>query len=315
MRAVRYHSTRPACDLFLEDVAVPTPAAGEVVVRVRSASLNPVDWKIATGKFRLLVKGGLPRTMGSDFAGDVAAVGSGVAGFRAGEPVWGFIDPFKQPEGTFAEFCAVPAASVFPRPAGVSCRDAAALACVGVTAVRMCDLAEVSPGKSVLVNGASGGVGHVAVQVAKARGARVTAVASGRRREFVTSLGADEFIDYGQSSPESWPGGFDAVFDCVPNLLRGIHRRLLAKGGHYVSTLPDAATFLLDPIMNLLGSIRRHGVMIGPSAAAMQELASDLENGQLRCHIEEEFTLDHVADAIARSRAGRVQGKLVIRVE
>jgi len=315
MRAIRYHSTGPACELRLEDVAVPTPAAGEVVVRVLSASLNPVDWKIATGKFRLLVKGGLPRTMGSDFAGDVAAVGPGVPGVRVGEPVWGFVDPFKQPQGTFAEFCAVPAANVFPRPAELSSRDAAALACVGVTAVTMCDLAEVSPGKCVLVNGASGGVGHVAVQVAKARGARVTAVASDRRREFVTSLGADEFIDYGRSAPGSWPGGFDVVFDCVPNLPRSIHRRLLKKGGHYVSTLPDAATFLLDPILNRLGQVRRHGVMIGPSAAAMQELAADLARGRLRCHIEEEFTLDQVADAIARSRAGRVQGKLVIRVE
>jgi NADPH:quinone reductase-like Zn-dependent oxidoreductase len=315
MRAIRYHSTGPACELRLEDVAVPIPAASEVVVRVRSASLNPVDWKIATGKFRPLVKGGLPRTMGSDFAGDVAAVGPGVTNVRAGDPVWGFVDPFKQPQGTFAEFCAVPAANVFPRPAVVSCRDAAALACVGVTSVRMCDLAEVSPGKSVLVNGASGGVGHVAVQVAKARGARVTAVASDRRREFVMSIGADDFIDYGRSSPESWPGGFDAVFDCVPNLPRSIHRRLLAKGGHYVSTLPDAATFLLDPITNLLGPIRRHGVMIVPNAAAMQELAGDLANGRLRCHVEEEFTLDQVPAAIARSRAGRVQGKLVIRVE
>jgi NADPH:quinone reductase-like Zn-dependent oxidoreductase len=315
MRAVRYHSTGPTFDLRLEDVAAPTPAAGEVVVRVRAASLNPVDWKIAAGKFSLLVKGGLPRTMGSDLAGDVAAVGPGVAGVREGDPVWGFDDPFRQPQGTFAEFCAVPAGNVFPRPADVSCRDAAALACVGVTAVTMCALAEVTQGKRVLVNGASGGVGHVAVQVAKARGARVTAVASARRRGFVTSLGADEFIDYGQSSPGSWPGGFDAVLDCVPNLPRSIHRRLLARGGHYVSSLPGAATFLLDPLLNRFGAIQRHGVMLAPNAAAMQELASDLARGRLRCHIEDEFTLDQVAAAIARSRAGRVQGKLVIRVE
>jgi NADPH:quinone reductase-like Zn-dependent oxidoreductase len=314
MRAVRYHSTTAASDLRLDDVPVPQPAPGEVLVRVRYASLNPVDWKIATGHFRFLVRGGLPRTMGSDLSGEIAATGDGVTGFRAGDPVWGFVDPFRQPAGTFADYCALPAANVFPRSEKLPARDAGALACVGVTSVVLCNLGGVSAGSRVLVNGASGGVGHVAVQVAKARGASVTAVASGARRAFVESIGADAFIDYRASAPESWPGGFDAVFDCVPNLPRGVHRRLLSAGGRYVSTLPGAATFLLDPLLNRVGPIQRYGVMITPNAAAMQELTDGFERGRLRCHVDGEFGLEDVPRAIAASRAGHVQGKLVIRV-
>jgi NADPH:quinone reductase-like Zn-dependent oxidoreductase len=314
MRAVRYHTITSTGDVRLDDVPVPQPAPGEVLVRVHYASLNPVDWKIATGHFRFLVRGGRPRTMGSDLSGEIVATGEGVAGFRTGDPVWGFVDPFQQAAGTFADFCALPAANVFLRPASLPAREAAALACVGVTSVRLCDLGGVEAGSRVLVNGASGGVGHVAVQVAKARGANVTAVASAERRNFVQSIGADDFIDYRESPPSSWPEGFDAVFDCVPNLPRALHRRLLASGGRYVSTLPGPATFLLDPLLNRVGSIRRYGVMITPSAAAMQELTDAWERGQLRCHVGGEFPLEDVPRAIALSRTGRVQGKLVVRV-
>jgi NADPH:quinone reductase-like Zn-dependent oxidoreductase len=314
MHALRYHSFGPAGGLQLEDVLPPEPAAGEVLVRVRYASVNPVDWKIAAGKFRFLVRHGLPRTMGSDFAGEVAAVGGGVDGVRPGDRAWGFVDPFGRAQGTFAEYCPVPSQSLFALPADVGFRDAAALACVGATAVTLCDLAHVSSGSRVLVNGASGGVGHVAVQIAKARGARVTATASGPRREFVTSLGADDFIDYGRTPVETWPGGFDAVLDCVPSLPRRSHRALLNRGGHYASTLPDAATFLLDPITNRVGPIRRHGVMLAPSAAAMKELLGCVRRGLLRCNIEAEYPLARASEAIERSRSGRVQGKLVIRV-
>ena len=281
---------------------------------VRYASVNPVDWKIAEGKFRVLVKHGLPRTMGSDFAGVVTNVGNGVDSVRPGDRVWGFVDPFACARGTFADFCAVPVKSVFALPAEIDFRDAAALACVGATAVTLCDLAQVSSGSQVLVNGASGGVGHVAVQLAKARGARVTATASGPRREFVASLGADDFIDYGRTPVETWPAGFDAVLDCVPSLPRRTHRALLGSGGHYASTLPGAATFMLDPITNRVGPIRRHGVMLTPSAAAMDELLGYVRKGRLRCHVEAEYPLARATEAVERSRSGRVQGKLVIRV-
>jgi len=314
MRAFRYHQRGPSVSPVLEDVPVPPVHPGELLVRVRCASLNPVDWKISDGNFRLLVKGGTPRTMGSDFSGEVAAIGPGTAGWREGEPVMGFIDPFARVHGTFAEFVPVPAGFVARRPEGVDERVGAALPCVGVTAVALCNLARVGDGMSVLVNGASGGVGHVAVQVARARGAVVTAVASAARRDFVARLGANDFLDYQTLSPEKWPGGFDAVLDCVPNLPRSRHRRLLKRGGSYASTLPDAFTYTVDPLLNRLGAIRHQAVMLRPDADAMDELAGLVRSGRLRCEIAGEYPLVDTGRAIAQSRAGHVAGKLVIRI-
>jgi NADPH:quinone reductase-like Zn-dependent oxidoreductase len=314
MRAFRYHTLGTLGDLRLEDVPTPDLSAAEVLVRVHSASLNPVDWKIASGKWRFLVRGGLPRTMGGDFAGEVAGVGAGVTGFKRGDRVWGFVDPFRQANGTIADYCPVPAGFLFPLPRDIEYRDAAALACVGATAATLCDLTKISKGSNVLVNGASGGVGHVAVQLAKVRGARVTAVASGTRRAFVLSLGADEFLDYQRVPPSEWPGGFDAVLDCVPSLPRPGHHRLLRRGGHYATTLPDAMSYLLDPITNRFGRLHRHAVMIQPEAARMDELLGHVRAGRLRGHVEAEYSLEQAAEAVERSRSGRVQGKLVIRV-
>jgi NADPH:quinone reductase-like Zn-dependent oxidoreductase len=315
MRALRYHDRGPAVVPVVEDVPVPRPSQGELLVRVTRASLNPVDWKIADGKFRFLVHGGMPRTMGSDFAGEVAAIGPGVSGWRAGEPVMGFVDPFARAEGTFAEFVSVPSVFVARRPLGIDDRVGAALSCVGVTAVAMCDLAQVDSGTRVLVNGASGGVGHIALQLAKARGASVTAVASAARRELIQKLGADDFLDYRSLPPEQWPGAFDAVLDCVPSIARARHRRLLKHGGRYASTLPDAFTYTLDPLLNRWGRLRRHAVMLRPDSRAMDELAGLVRAARLHCEIAGEFALADAERAIALSRTGRVAGKLIIRID
>ena len=313
MRAIRYHAYGHDSPQ-LEDVAVPAPAAGEVLVRVRCASVNPVDWKIADGTYRLLVRGGLPRTMGSDFAGEVAAVGPGVARWSNGDRVMGFIDPFARSAGTFAEFVSVPGDFVMARPGGIDDMLGAALPCAGVTAVALCDLGQVERGSSVLINGASGGVGHLAVQVAKARGALVAATASAARREFVTALGADVFIDYNSEPVTGWPMAFDAVLDCVPNLPRRLHRRLLKRGARYVSTLPSGWTYTLDPLLNRVGPVRRHALMLQPNPAAVAELIACVEQRQLRCEIAGEYPLEQFREALDRSRSGRVVGKLVIRI-
>jgi len=314
MLAARYHSFGEPLELKLEEVQIPVPARGEVLVRVRAVSVNPVDWKIATGSFRPLVRGGLPRTMGSDFAGEVAGLGDGASGFAIGQRVFGFLDPFRRTAGTYAEYCPVPAAYVHPLPDSLAFADAAAIACAGATAVTLCTLGRVAAGSRVLVNGAAGGVGHATVQVAVARGAEVTAVASAARHEFVRSLGASACIDYRAEPMSSWPGGYDAVLDCVPNIPRQVQRRLLRADGTYVTTVPGGMTLLLDPLLNRLGGMQRHGVMLQPQAAIMRELVDHIVQRRLRCEIEREFDLAAAAQAVERSRTGQVQGKLVLRL-
>ena len=314
MRAYRCHRKGRAATMGVEEVPPPEAGPGEVLVRVAMASLNPVDWKIAAGEYSLLLKGGFPRTLGVDFAGEIAAVGPGVADRAGGEAVMGFVDPFMRIHGTFAELVPVPAAFVVARPATIDARLGAALPCAGSTAVSLCNIAQVGAGSRVLVNGASGGVGHLAMQVAKARGARVTAVASAARMALAQSLGADDFIDYRSVGVDRWPGGFDAVLDCVPNLARGVHGRLLRRGGHYASTLPGAATYTVDPLLNRLGHLSRHAVSLAPDAAVFDELFRHVDAGRLRCEIAGEFTLASAADAMAESRRGHVAGKLLVRI-
>jgi NADPH:quinone reductase-like Zn-dependent oxidoreductase len=250
--------------------------------------------------------------MGSDFAGEVAAIGSGVTKFAPGDRVFGFIDPFRRTGGTFAELAVIPIDFAHLLPDELGYGDAAALACVGATAVTLCNLGHVGAGSQVLVNGASGGVGHVAVQVAHARGAQVAATASAARHEFVRSLGAHLCIDYRTEPIARWPRDFDAVLDCVPSIPRAVQRRLLVHGGHYVTTVPSAATFIVDPLRNRLGGIQRHGIMLRPNAGVMKELLGYVAQGRLRCAIESVLPLLRARDAIERSRSGRVQGKIVL---
>ena len=200
------------------------------------------------------------------------------------------------------------------RPPAIDDVLGAALPCAGVTAAVLCDLGQVGPGSSVLVNGASGGVGHLAVQVAKARGALVAATASARRREFVTALGVDVFIDYQTEPASGWPMAFDAVLDCVPNLPRRLHRRLLKRGGHYASTLPSGVDVHARPAAEPPraraaprpdaaaepGGHRRAGGLRGTAPAALRDRGRIPARGFRR--------------AVELSRSGRVAGKLVIRV-
>lgn len=315
MLALRYHRRGTLEALALEKTETPAPGPGEVLVRNTWASVNPVDWKLVTGQYRFLQRGGLPRGVGSDFAGVVSAVGPGVAGPAPGARVFGCIDPFHSTAGTMAEFLTLPAEAAFSLPDEVPLPVAAAMAGAGLSAVQVCDLGRVARDDRVLVNGASGGVGHLAVQLALARGASVAAVASGSRRAFIESLGDVQFIDYRRTDPEHWGGAFDVVVDCVPSLPRRLHARLLHRGGRYVTTLPGAASYLLDPLSNRFGRIHRSSLMLIPTAVAAEELLSGYRAGRVRPFIEAEYPLQEAKAALQRSRQGRVQGKLLVRIE
>ena len=247
--------------------------------------------------------------MGSDFAGEIAAIGSGVTTFAPGDRVFGFIDPFRRAGGTFAEFAAVPVEFVYHLPSDLGYRDAAALACVGATAVTLCNLGHVGTGSKVLVNGASGGVGHMAVQVASARGAVVAATASAARHEFIETLGANSMHRLSRGADGPLAGGFRRGAGLRAEDTSSGAASPAGGKGHDVTTVPDAATFMIDPLTNRCGGVQRYGVMLKPDTGVIDEALGYVAQGRLRCAIERAFPLQLARDAIER-RVGRAQGKI-----
>ncbi len=314
MRAIRCHRPGSLGALSLDTVPAPRPALGELLIRVRWASINPIDWKLATGMIRPEAKSGPPWGVGADYAGEVLATGLHPAGPAVGDRVFGCLDPLTATQGTFSELIAVPADSAFRLPDAIPLREAAALACAGFSAACMCDLGEIGERSLVLVNGASGGVGHIAVQLAKIRGASVTAVASGWRREFVLGLGADEFIDYTRTQPQGWPCNFDAILDCVATLPHSDLGRLLAREGRHVRSSPIEEGEGLAASTDESGAGRHRSLVLIPAQGAARELIDGYCSGRLKVNIESEHPISDAICALQRSMTGRVQGKLLVRI-
>ncbi len=217
--------------VVVREVPKPVPGPGEVLVRVRAASMNPLDCKLREGRFRLIFRVKAPFVLGFDLAGEVEAVGPGVTRLRAGDAVFGEMPG----PGSHAEYAVVGEEHLLPRPARLSFEEAAALPAAGMSALQVLrDEARVRAGQRVAINGAGGGIGTFALQIAKAWGARVTAVASARNQELLRELGADECLDYSREDFARREAAFDVILDVVPNRSFPECRRALAAGGTYL---------------------------------------------------------------------------------
>ena len=317
MRAVRFDRYGSADVLRVEEIPEPAPGAGEVKVRVRAASLNPLDWKIRAGEMRWMpVFLGPPRGTGFDLAGEIVGVGRGVAPRHVGERVFGATSPLRR-DGTCAEYAVLPAASVAPMPDGLDFVPAAALPVAGGAALQaIVDEAKLGTGQRVLIVGAAGGVGHFAVQIAKHVGARVVAVCSGANAEFVRSLGVDEVIDYAREDFARRADRFDAVFDAVGASSFAAARAVLAADGCYINTLGTGAA-TANTILSAIGArfTTRQRVVpfaLKPGSALWQRLADLVRGGVLHPHVERTVTLDEVAEAQRMRESGHGRGKVVV---
>jgi len=295
------------------------PGPGQVLVRVRSASVNPLDWKVRNGGMRLLMPARFPLVLGFDAAGEVVAIGPEVTRFQPGDPVFGNADVSRH-GGCFAELVLMREASLAAKPDFLSFEQAAALPVAGQTALQaLRDTGELVAGEKLLINGASGGVGHFAVQIAVALGARVTAVASGRNQEFLRQLGAQETIDYEEEDfagrDEAWDVILDAAAtrqyaDCEPSLAR--------NGGIYVTTLPGPKHFVwigLTALGSLFGQPKRaRAIFLKHRAEDLEVLARMAGQGKLRPVLAEVYPLERIAAAQDHSESGHVRGKVVVRL-
>lgn len=289
----------------------PRPGPEECLVEVHAAGLNPVDWKLAGGAFRWVQPLDFPHVPGADLCGRVVETGRAVDAFEAGDWLVGSIDPRRG--GAFAERAAVPAGRATQKPGGLSPAGAAALPIPGATALQgLRDHGRMREGDHALVIGASGGVGHLAVQVARSLGGRATGVCSTRNVEWVEELGAAEVVDYTRRDYAAGEADFDVVLDAVAVRSYWSCRSLLAPGGTYVTTVPGPSFAAAFPLAPLFGH-RARTFLADTRREELATLGRWAEEGDLRPRVEREYRLEEAGAAVERSRSGRVRGKLVLR--
>ncbi|MDH4114400.1 MAG: NADP-dependent oxidoreductase [Burkholderiaceae bacterium] len=296
------------------ELPVPAPGSGDVRVRVRFAGINPLDWKLVEGHYKWMSKARPPCGVGFDLAGEVRDVGGAAGSLARGARVAGLIPAFKNPPGAIAQYAIVPAAFLVKVPDAVPLDQAAALPVAGLSALQMCRLAGIERGRRVLVHGASGGVGHLAVQIARNLGAEVTASGSASSQTLLRWLRPALVVD--RAAPlANWGGPFDAVLDCATSLTSQQAKALLGAHGHYVSTTPRFPQVIFDTVLNLVRPGKRRALMLKPVAADLEQLMAQLAAGHLRVAIERSFPLADAAQALALSRAGHVRGKVVVAID
>ena len=306
MKAARIHAYGTPDVIRVEEAPLPQIGPDDVLVRTVAASVNPVDWKIRRGHLAQMLAHPLPLTLGWDVSGIVEQVGDNVTTFRPGDAVYS--RPDIRRNGTYAEYVAIRAGELAPKPATISHVEAASLPLVSITAWEsLVTTAGLQPGQRVLIHAVAGGVGSIAVQLAKARGAHVTATASSAKAGLVRSLGADEVIDYRDPAAFAAARDLDIVFDTIGGDTQEASWAMLKPGGFLVSiTQPPKAE-------RAAAEGKRAGfVFIDPNAAILRDIAALVDAGQIRPLIGGEYRLDHAALAHEASETGRTTGKIVL---
>ncbi|MEU5434963.1 NADP-dependent oxidoreductase [Streptomyces sp. NPDC020719] len=311
MRAVSQETGGGPAVLKVVETRRPAPGRGEILVRVHAAGLNPADWKTRSrGEFAVGTKP--PFTLGWDVSGVVETVGDGVTVFRPGDEVYG-MPRFPHPAGAHAEYVAAPARHFAVRPKGLSHVESGALPLAALTAWQaLVDTADVRPGQRVLIHAAAGGVGHLAVQIAKARGAHVIGTASAAKHDLLRSLGADELVDHRTQDFAETVRDVDVVLDSLggPNSARSL--RTLRPGGTLISILPLDATFPTAEAE--AAGVRAVFMLVEPDRQGLQEIAKLVEEGRLKVIADAVFPLTEAAEAHRLGETGRTTGKIVLSV-
>ncbi|MFE0510890.1 NADP-dependent oxidoreductase [Streptomyces sp. NPDC058964] len=306
MRAVVVEQWGGPENLVAREVERPEPGLNEVLVRVHAAGVNPVDWKTRAGG-ALIEWGELP-AVGWDVSGTVEAVGPGVGVFRPGDEVFG-MPLFPRQAGGYAEYVVAPARHLALKPAGLSHEEAAALPLAALTAWQaLVDTADVRPGERVLVHAAAGGVGHLAVQIAKARGAYVIGTASAGKHDLVRQLGADEVVDYRATRFEDAVSDIDVVLDGLGGETAERSLKVLRAGGRLV-TLPGP-----DDVPAAPDEVRAVWMLVEPDHLGLREIAALVERGALKPVVETVLPLEEAAKAHEIGERGRTTGKIVLTV-
>jgi NADPH:quinone reductase-like Zn-dependent oxidoreductase len=320
MKAIVRETYGPPDVLHLEDVAAPTVGDGDVLVRVHAAAANAADWHLLRGTplpFRLVAGLRTPRfkIIGTDVAGHVEAVGRNVTQFRPGDEVFGELS--RCGFGAYAEFAAAPEKALALKPANLSFEEAATLPTAGCTALQGLRKGRIQRAQRVLINGASGGVGTFAVQIAKAFGTEVTAVCSTQNMDMVRSIGADHVIDYTKDDFATHGQRYDLILAANGDRSIWEYKRALGANGSYVMSggsnrqLSDAILF--GPLLSI-GHQKLGNLLMKPNQADLLVLKELCETGKVRPVIERRFPLSEVPAAVRYVEHGHARGKVVITI-
>ncbi len=286
-----------------KDIDRPEPKAGELLVKVNAAGVNPVDWKIRSGAGQRMGLT-LPFHLGGEISGTVEELGEGVSRFKVGDAIFGIID-----SGGFSEYATANAANMAKMPVNLDFISAASVPLGALTAWQaMFDVAKLTSGQRLLITNGSGGVGSLAIQIAKAKGAHVTAMASGRNADYLRGLGVDDFIDYTQQPFEQIASNMDVVFDTVgaDTFQKAFHT--LKKGG-----------FLVTAVAFPNGEGEAHGIGVArvyckPNVVQLESIRDLVESGHIQAHVATVLPLSEIKQAFEMSEGGRTRGKIVIQI-
>jgi NADPH:quinone reductase-like Zn-dependent oxidoreductase len=297
----------------VRDVSQPQPGPDDVLIRVHAAAINPLDWKIRNGMLKIFTGRTFPKILGSECAGEVVVTGSRVQRFAQGDQVIGFSGIRRL--AAFAEYVCAPQRTTFFKPVNITFAQAATIPIAGLTALQaLRDLGRLAAGQHVLINGASGGVGTFAVQIARIFAAKVTAVCSGANSELVQGLGADRVIDHTREEFTKGSERYDLIFDPVAKAPFAACKRVLTPNGIYVTTLPTFAVLLNQFLTGYLTAQKARIVMVRPNTRDMEWMKGQIEAGKIRIVIDREYPLEQIREALAHSEAGKAKGKVVVNI-
>ncbi|MEG4446174.1 NAD(P)-dependent alcohol dehydrogenase [Microcoleus sp. AT9_B5] len=314
MKAVAFDRYGSAEELQCRELSKPIAKSNELLVRVRASSVNPVDWKIRQGHLQLLTGHNFPRIVGSDISGVVVEVGREVTKFQPGDEVYTFLNPING--GAGAEYAAVPESDAAIKPKNITHAEAAAVPIAGLTALQaLRDLGQLQAGNKVLINGASGGVGTFAVQIAKAMNAEVTGVCSAKNRELVKSLGANFVLDYAEIDFTRQTEKYDIILDAVGTRTFAECEKVLQPEGVYISTLPTLDN--LAPIVTswFVSGKKAKLIVANANTSDLGALRELIESDKVEPIVDRTYSLQEVAAAHAYSETGRAIGKIAIVIE
>jgi NADPH:quinone reductase-like Zn-dependent oxidoreductase len=309
MKAVQIHAYGPPEVLTYEDVLRPEPGAGEVLIRVKAVSVNPLDWKIRAGYLQEMMPVSFPFILGMDFAGVVETVGADVKHLSVGQEVYAATSDMTH-FGGYAEFVVRKADHVALKPKTLDYIQAASIPVVAATAWQaLFDVGELETGQKVLIHSAAGGVGMFAVQFATLKGAYVIGTASARNADFVRSLGADEVIDYRATPFEQVARDVDLVLDTQGGDTQARSWGVLKPGGILVATPAPPSQEMAAQM-----GVRAAMVQVNPTAEILTQIAESIDNGKVKTEVSNVLPLIEIRQAHELSQQGHARGKIVLRV-